>query len=108
MRSADERPEGYAWREILAAAASAVGNTAPTYFSLPTGLVKTIGNGVGAIASIVGKTGMVSAGKVRELLHEDWAVHAEELLRDADAEPLHGLTEGFASTAIWYRQAGWL
>ena len=105
---ADARPEGYAWREILAAAAAAVGNTSPTYFSLPTSLVKTIGGGAGAIAKIVGKTGMVSAGKVRELLHEDWAVHAEELLRDADAEPGHGLTEGFAGTAIWYRNAGWL
>ena len=60
---ADERPEGYAWREILGAAASAVGNAAPTYFSLPTGLVKTIGSGAGAIAKIVGKAGMISAGK---------------------------------------------
>lgn len=105
---ADQRPEGYAWREILGAAAAAVGNASPQYFSLPTGLVKAIGSGAGAIAKIVGKNGMVSAGKVRELLHEDWAVHGEELLSAADAKPQHGLGEGFASTAVWYRNAGWL
>lgn len=105
---ADGRPEGYAWREILGAAAAAVGNASPQYFSLPTGLVKTIGSGAGAIARIVGKTGMVSAGKIRELLHEDWSVHDEELMRDAAALPVHGLIDGFAGTAAWYRNAGWL
>lgn len=105
---ADSRPEGYAWQEILGAAAAAVGNGSPRYFSLPTTLLRTIGGGAGAIARIVGKTGMVSAGKVRELLHEDWAVRGEELLREAGAEARHGLGEGFASTAVWYRNAGWL
>jgi nucleoside-diphosphate-sugar epimerase len=105
---ADGRAQGYGWREILGAAAAAVGNDAPQYFSLPTGVVKTIGGGASAIAKIVGKSGMVSAGKIRELLHEDWAVHASELLREPAAEPRHGLIEGFAGTAAWYRNAGWL
>ncbi|MBA4287126.1 MAG: epimerase [Xanthomonadaceae bacterium] len=105
---ADERPDGYSWREILGAASSAVGNTSPRYFSLPGGLVKAVGGGAGAIARIVGKAGMVSAGKIRELLHEDWAVHADELLREKGAEPKHNLPDGFASTAVWYRDAGWL
>lgn len=105
---ADERPSGYSWQEILGAASSAVGNTSPRYFSLPSGLVRAVGGGAGAIAKIVGKAGMVSAGKIRELLHEDWAVPAAELLREANAAPQHGLTEGFAATANWYREAGWL
>jgi 2-alkyl-3-oxoalkanoate reductase len=105
---ADARPEGYAWREILGAASSAVGNGSPRYFSLPSGLVRAVGGGVGAIAKIVGKAGMISAGKIRELLHEDWGVHADELLRETEAEPKHNLPDGFAATAVWYRNAGWL
>lgn len=105
---ADGRPEGYGWREILDAAAVAVGNASPRFFSLPAGLLRTVGSGAGAIAKIVGKNGMVSAGKIRELLHEDWAVPAAELLREAGAEPEFGLVDGFAATAVWYRQAGWL
>jgi nucleoside-diphosphate-sugar epimerase len=105
---ADGQPAGYAWQDILSAACAAVGNTSPRYFSLPSGLVRLVGGGAGAIASIVGKAGMVSAGKIRELLHEDWAVPAGELLREAQAEPRHRLVEGFAATAQWYRKAGWL
>ena len=105
---ADGRPEGYSWREILLAAAAAVGNSSPTFFPLPAGLLQTVGGGAGAIARIVGKTGMISAGKIRELLHEDWAVPTHELLRDAGAEPTFALAEGFATTAAWYRKAGWL
>lgn len=105
---ADDRPDGYAWREILDAAAAAVGNTSPRFFSLPAGLLRTVGSGAGAIARIVGKSGMVSAGKIRELLHEDWGVPETELLREPAAKPVHGLRDGFASTAAWYRQAGWL
>lgn len=105
---ADDRPEGYGWREILAAAAAAVGNRSPTYFPLPAGLLQTLGNGAGAIARIAGKNGMVSAGKIRELLHENWAVAPDELLRDLGASPRHGLVDGFAATAAWYREAGWL
>lgn len=105
---ADGRPQGYAWREILEAAAAAVGNQSPQFFPLPAGLLRTVGSGVGAIAKIAGKNGMVSAGKIRELLHEDWAVPVTELLREAGAEAAWSLRDGFATTASWYRQAGWL
>ena len=105
---ADACPEGYGWKQILGAAAAAVGNASPSYFQVPGGLLRGVGGGVGAVAKLIGKSDMISAGKIRELLHEDWSVSAEELLREPAAPPKQGLEAGFASTAVWYRQAGWL
>lgn len=105
---ADGCPTGYSWQAILAAAAAAVGNAAPRFFLLPQGLVRAVGSGAGFVARITGKSGMVSAGKIRELLHEDWAVHADELLDVPGFKPAYGLEDGFAMTARWYREAGWL
>ena len=105
---ADACPEGYGWKQILDAAAAAVGNAAPSYFQLPSGLLRGVGGGVGAVAKLVGKSDMISAGKIRELLHEDWSIAESELLREPAALPEQALMPGFASTALWYRQAGWL
>jgi len=105
---ADDCPDGYGWKEILGAAAAAVGNRAPAYFQLPAGLLRGVGSGVGAVAKLIGRSDIISAGKIRELLHEDWAVPETELLREPAAPPQHSLLAGFASTAQWYRQAGWL
>lgn len=105
---ADGCPEGYGWKQILEAAAAAVGNATPSYFQLPSGLLRGVGGGVGAVARLVGKSDMISAGKIRELLHEDWSVPDQQLLREPAALPRQALVPGFASTAQWYRQAGWL
>lgn len=105
---ADGCADGYGWREILDAAAAAVGNRAPRYFSVPGGLLRGIGSSVGAVASFFGQSGMVNAGKIRELLHEDWSVSAVELRRSPDGQTGPSLLSGFAETAVWYRRAGWL
>lgn len=105
---ADGKADGYGWREILDAAADAVGNRAPRYFSVPGGLLRGIGGSVGALASFFGQSGMVNAGKIRELLHEDWSVPEEQLRRSPDGGTGPALSAGFAATAVWYRQAGWL
>lgn len=104
----DACPDGYHWKQILEAAAVAVGNRTPTYFQVPPGLLRGIGGGAGAIAKLIGKSDIISSGKIRELLHEDWSVPEAELLREPAALPQHSLAEGFASTAHWYREAGWL
>ncbi len=105
---ADACPGGYGWKQILDAAALAVGNRTPRYFQLPSGLLRGVGGGMGAVAKLIGKSDMISAGKIRELLHEDWSVPERELLREPGAVPRHPLLAGFASTAQWYRQTGWL
>ncbi|MDP3859125.1 MAG: NAD-dependent epimerase/dehydratase family protein [Stagnimonas sp.] len=105
---ADGRPQGYGWRQILAAGAEAVGNRRPRYFQVPAAALKTGGWLAGSLAKLAGQAAMLGPGKVRELLHEDWGLSADELWRAPGTGPAHGLQDGFASTADWYRQAGWL
>lgn len=105
---ADERPSGYSWREILDAAAVAVDNSRPRYLTLPPALLRGVGAIGGGVAKLLGRVAMVNAGKVRELLHEDWAVTDAECLREPGSEPSFTLAAGFADAARWYRNAGWL
>lgn len=105
---ADDRPQGYGWQQILAAGAVAVGNDHPRYFRVPAGLLKGAGWLGGNAARLAGQPAMLSASKVRELLHEDWGVTEAERWREPGRGPVFGLEDGFRSTADWYREAGWL
>lgn len=104
----DERPAGYAWREILETAATAVGNGRPRFLPVPAALLRGVGGTLGLAARLGAGSGMISAGKIRELLHEDWAVREDERFAPVDAPPRHTLVDGFRGTAAWYREAGWL
>jgi nucleoside-diphosphate-sugar epimerase len=101
-----ERPDGYAWTEILEAAWRAVGR-APRFAPIPAWAV-----GLAAIASeangaLSRSTPIFTRGKVREMLHPDWAVRPEELAPDAPSARF-SLAAGFADTVAWYRAEGWL
>ncbi|GAC1622181.1 MAG: NAD-dependent epimerase/dehydratase family protein [Nevskia sp.] len=104
----DDRPSGYSWRDILETAVSAVGNNRPRFLPLPASVLRGVGGMLGWAAGLGGPAGMINAGKIRELLHEDWAVHGAERLVRASAAPEYSLARGFAETARWYRHAGWL
>ena len=104
---ADDQPAGYSWRQILQAAADATGNARPRYVQVPRPLLKGLGSAASVGAGLLGKAAMFNAGKLRELLHEDWSVNPAELFRPSPP-PRYGLVEGFRSAAAWYRQAGWL
>lgn len=102
----DDRPEGYGWREILSAAAQAVGNTKPRFLQMPQGLLWGLGHTAGAAARLGGQAAMFNAGKLRELLHEDWSVPPATRL--SSSSPCYSLAEGFNTTAAWYLREGWL
>lgn len=103
---ADERPAGYRWREILGAAAQAVGNHRPRFVEPPRSLLRGAGNLVGLAAKVTGQAAMFNPGKLRELLHEEWSVPADSLLTVTPAR--FTLPHGFKTTADWYRREGWL
>jgi nucleoside-diphosphate-sugar epimerase len=96
---ADARPEGYGWREILGAAATATGRK-PTLAPIPAWALPVL-------TRLGTATGLMSADKAGEILHKDWAVAPSELL-SGGAAPRWTLDAGFAATVNWYRQAGWL
>lgn len=101
----DERPDGYAWRELMAAAAAACGRT-PRLIRVPGGVVRALGITNDFIA-LLGVTPMLTSGKARELLHPDWAIAPHE--RTAALPPAaYGLAEGFRHTVAWYRRVGLL
>lgn len=59
-------------------------------------------------ARMRGRPAIVSAGKVREILHPDWAVRDRRLAAWLQLGPAIDLRSGFAETVSWYRSRGWL
>ena len=104
---ADGQPQGYTMAELLAEAARATGSS-PRFIRVPNGVVQAAGHLSGWWGQRRGQAPLFTAGKAREILHPDWSVSAAELLPATIHEPRIGLAEGFAATAAWYRQAGWL
>jgi nucleoside-diphosphate-sugar epimerase len=102
----DDRPEGYGWREVLAALARSVGRS-PGYVSVSPKVVGALAALSGGLSRLTGRAPLLSADKARELMHPDWAARPDELdvLR---AAPRYGVEAGFASAVSWYRNAGWL
>ena len=107
LAAADAQPEGYSWAEVLGAAARAVGNPNPRLFGAPWPLLRGV-SAVGDVARLFGSASMLSSQKLRELRHPDWSVSEAEWARPAAWQPRYDLESGFAETADWYRQAGWL
>ena len=105
---ADGYPEGYSWRDILDAAAAAVGNQRPRYVQVPKILLRSAAYTSGALAQLTGQVAMLNAGKLRELLHTDWSVPADRLLQHPGSPTRRKLSEGFKTTAEWYQKTGWL
>lgn len=101
----DARGDGYGWREIMAAAAAAVG-ARPRLLSVPPLVLRAAGR-AGDLLRGLGADPTATSGKVREFLHLDWSVHVAE--RDPDAPaPRFDLAGGFGDTVAWYRAQGWL
>ena len=100
------RPDGYGWREIMSAAAEAIGRQ-PRLIPIAPWALSTAGQVLGLAGAVVGQAPMLSPGKVREMLHPDWSVSPQELA--SQALPAHfDLQAGFADTVAWYRAKGWL
>lgn len=100
------RPQGYGWREIMTAAARAVGRE-PRFVAVPRGLLTGAAQVSGLLGKITNRPPVFSPGKAREMLHGDWSVSSRELA--PGALPAHfTLDEGFADTVAWYRAKAWL
>jgi nucleoside-diphosphate-sugar epimerase len=103
----DSRPEGYTMRELLGAAAQAMG-THPRFLSLPDGVLTTAGRASEWWGRLTGIAPIFTTGKAREMLHADWSVSAAERLPAAFYQENIGILPGFHETVEWYRKAKWL
>ncbi len=107
LTAADERPDGYLWREVFSTFARAVGNEQARMFHAPSGLLRAVAL-LGDVGKGFGAANMLNSQKLRELRHRDWSVPAVEWARPAGWEPRYSLVEGSANAVAWYRRAGWL
>jgi hypothetical protein len=64
--------------------------------------------GLGDLKARFGDASMLTSEKLRELLHEDWAVPPEQRLSPPGWAPAYDLQAGFDSAVRFYRQSGWL
>jgi nucleoside-diphosphate-sugar epimerase len=104
---ADTRPDGYTMRELLGEAANAMG-TRPWFLPMPGAVLLVAGKVSGWWGTLRGAAPIFTAGKAREMLHRDWAVHPEEALPAALYQENIGILCGFQETVAWYRVARWL
>ncbi len=102
----DDRPEGYAWRELMAAAAEASGRRS-RLVHVPDAMLYGLVSIEAFLNSWRKNKAMLTFGKVRELTHLDWGVRSDERAGGAPA-PEFNLLSGFRQTIGWYRSQGWL
>ena len=100
---ADARPEGYGWRDIVEAAAEAVGRRSPLTAPAPP-VILTWAGALGSLARRFGARPMLTLGKARELRWLDWSVKPEEFWTQAPPSKF-ALGEGFRHTVAYWREA---
>ncbi len=103
----DGREGGYSWRDLVAIAGDHLGRPVRR-IAVPFSLVwlpVAIGE---TVALLLGKTPMVTTGKLRELFHRDWVSRSRSATPLADWRPETDFKEGFGRTVLWYKQANWL
>lgn len=103
----DATPAGYSWRQIMQAAAEAIGAHPRGFVELPYSLLRSVA-WAGDLGRRLGQANMLSSDKLRELRHRDWSVAPAERLQLDAWSPRYGLHDGFADAVVAYRRLGWL
>ena len=103
----DETIDGYTWQQIASAAGLSVNKTmrivrVPPFILRAGGLISGMGS------RLVGKTPILTPGKVREMLHGDWSSSHQMQPAPETWKPHVTLSDGFSDTAKWYKTQKWL
>lgn len=99
--------EGHSWAEMIAAGEAAVGRRA-RLLPVPQAVLSIAAMAAQGLTLITRRPQILCAGKVREIRHPDWSRSWSWWGTVEGWTPRIGLEEGFRSTVVWYRQAGWL
>ncbi len=98
---------GYSWQDVIAIAGDHFGRPVRRIgvpFSLAW-LPVAIGQ---TVATLLGRTPMLTTAKLRELFHPDWVSRSRSDTPLADWRAQTDFKEGFGRTMLWYKQANWL
>ena len=101
----DTRRDGYRWDELAATAATALGRQ-PRPLRLPAPVLRVAGTVGGLLAGMTGSAEMLTPGKVREILHHDWAADLSLPAATDLPEATIPLAEGLSHMTKWARSAG--
>jgi nucleoside-diphosphate-sugar epimerase len=103
----DGHAGGYAWPEIGAGLAAALGRPV-RMIRVPRPALTAIAAGVEVHRRVAGSLTALCLAKVPELYHADWVATGPRLETKTRWKPAFELTAGFADTLAWYRAIGWL
>ncbi|HEU0197879.1 MAG TPA: SDR family NAD(P)-dependent oxidoreductase [Nevskiaceae bacterium] len=104
---ADDCPQGYSWRQIMQAAARAVGNADLHLFALPHAALRSMAT-CGDVARLLGNANLLTTQKLRELCFPDWSVPVASRLIPTAWPARFDLDGGFADAVRGYRATGML
>ncbi|NNF58151.1 MAG: NAD-dependent epimerase/dehydratase family protein, partial [Rhodothermaceae bacterium] len=99
-------PRGYAWSEIKAVMAEALGHGL-MQVNVPRGLVGPVGAVAEGVGKLFGQYPPLNREKAREA-KAAWLVSSAKAERDFGYTPQVSLEEGLAETIAWYRTHEWL
>lgn len=94
-------------RGFVEAVGRAVGGH-PRIIKLPGLLARGALWAVGSLATLAGRTTLLTLDKAHEFLAPAWTCRADALVRDAGWSAEVDLEPGLTRTAAWYRTEGWL
>lgn len=104
---AADRNSGYSWQEIISTAAKNINSwTLPVY--IPKIILKTAAFVSTMYARISGNTSIFNLDKYNEMKQQYWLISSQKAREQLNYRPKYDLHKGFAETANWYQDQGWL
>jgi len=103
----DGSVRGYSWLDLVEIAEHAAGRPIRP-IRVPASLLRLTAGIGGTICRGLGLSPMLSAGKVREILHPDWVCEGNPVAEQTDWRPSVDLKSGFKRTFEWYAESGWI
>jgi dihydroflavonol-4-reductase len=97
----------YSWEQAMRLVAKGMQNK-PLPLRLPIPLMRGAGAVCSAISKVSGKALPFSLDKVKEIAAPAWTCSNAKAKKGLKFEPYWDLEKGFAQTAKWYRDNGWL
>ncbi len=100
-------PEIVTQEDMLAATEAALGCRARRV-RVPVSTCRVLGRVTDLVSQLTGRASVLGDQRIRELSTHHWVCSPAALARDTGWRATLDTRQGFAQTALWYREAGWL
>lgn len=103
----DGREKGYSWTDLAEIASAHLGRPVRC-LAVPFQAVWVPAAVNEAVSSVLGRSPMLTKGKLRELFHADWVCKLSHPRVLEEWQPRTRFKEGFERTLLWYKRQDWL